>query len=435
MAIRIRKLAKEIGCAPEDVIALLQRLAQKGYADPEKQIPAGVEALVRRHAKELADAAARGITAARRVPPAPAAGAGPPSRGAVLGDGFEDAMLGEQARVEREASRAADEAALRAALAGVRPIAKSASSAAPPRPAAGGPSQSRSAAAPAPSAPALSPGARAGHAPLGARPGAPPELVLGEQLAAAREELARVRAHAELAATELVAARADLTRLRDALTAAEQARDDADAHRRALSRELSARDAQRAPTALRAVFERRGLRGDDEIAMTVRALVDARRTAELVDAMQLLDPRALEEVLWNRLLLVAEGEELPPGLVGVRVPADRSEAPDSGPNRAAMTRFSTACLVRGARKIVIVGGSPAYHRVLREGIDKRIDLRLVDGTRRGQIPEVQRADFVFVWASTLLDHRVSEQFPEAVVLPSRGLARMLAEATARVEGA
>jgi hypothetical protein len=430
MAIRIRKLAKEIGCTPEDVIALLQRHQQRGYDDPEKQIPAAVEALVRRHAKELASAAARGLS----VPARPTPKAAP--RGPELKDGFEDAMLGADYVARRHADAEADAEALRAAMSGVRPIgrppAPGGGSRAVAAPAAGASTVVASGASKRPSPPPV--GAAANRSPAAAS-GARAELVLAERLQAAEAALADARAEASALRGSVDTLRSERDAALQAAARAEDALAEADAHRRSLSRELSERDAVRAPTALREVFERRGLRGDDEIALALRALVDARRTAEVLDAVYLSDPRALEDVLWSRLLLVADGEEVPAGLVPVRVPSERSEAPESSPNRAALTRFSTACLVHGARKIVIVGGSPAYHRVLREGVDKRIDLRLVDGTRRGSIPQAQAPDFVFVWAPTLLDHRVSEQFPGAIHLPVRGLSRMLAEATAHIERA
>jgi hypothetical protein len=437
MAIRIRKLAKEIGCTPEDVIALLQRHQQRGYDDADKQIPAAVEALVRRHAKELASAAARGLSVPARAAPKAA------PRGPELTAGFEEAMLGADYVARRQANDAADAEALRAAMSGVRPIGRPAAPGGGARaaaPVAGASTvaapvaSTRASAVPFPAAAAAAAAATAirARAPLS---GARAELALAERLQAAEAALADARAEASVLRGTVETLRSEREAALHSAARAVQAYEEADAHRRSLSRELSERDAARAPTALRDVFERRGLRGDDEIALALRALVDARRTAELLDAVYLSDPRALEEVLWSRILLVADGEEVPAGLVPVRVPSERSEAPESSPNRAALSRFSTACLVHGARKIVIVGGSPAYHRVLREGVDRRIDLRLVDGTRRGSIPQAQAPDFVFVWAPTLLDHRVSEQFPGAIHLPVRGLSRMLAEATAYIERA
>jgi hypothetical protein len=183
---------------------------------------------------------------------------------------------------------------------------------------------------------------------------------------------------------------------------------------------------------LRACFEQRGLLGEDEAASALRAILDARRGSELL-RLQLVDPSALESFLWERVLLLSEDEAPPPGVVAVRVPTERSEGRQSSANRAAMSRFSTACLLQNIKCIVIVGGSPAYHRTIREGLDPRLDLRLVPGNRRGRIPGVPSADLVILWASTILDHSVSAQFPEGVVVPHRSVARMLGAATEWIE--
>ena len=84
--------------------------------------------------------------------------------------------------------------------------------------------------------------------------------------------------------------------------------------------------------------------------------------------------------------------------------------------------------------IVIVGGSPPYHRQLREGLDGRLRLRLIPGDRRGQLVEYPSADLVLLWVSTILDHRVSAHYPKGVVIPHRGIARMLMAAADHIEG-
>jgi hypothetical protein len=60
-------------------------------------------------------------------------------------------------------------------------------------------------------------------------------------------------------------------------------------------------------------------------------------------------------------------------------------------------------------------------------------VRLIPGDRRGRIPAVPGADLVVLWASTILDHSVSAHFPEGVVIPHRGIARMLGAATEWIE--
>lgn len=409
---RIRKLAKELGSTSDAVLGLLRRLGQTRYDDPEQQLPDGVEAVVRRHAKDLVAA------------PAPP----PPARTRRPDSGIPAEWLSE-AGLEPRVDPMEERAAFDKAMAGVRKM--------------GAPGGKRTAAKPpAPKVGPLVPPAR----PL-ATPGPVPKLASSPRAAAPpaplpppRDPVAEWRGRAEAAEAELALLRGRVEAdevekavLRERVDAAERDFADADAHRRSIQRQLSEREGG-APVPLRDVFARRGLLGDDEASLALRALLDAHRERELLGEIQVAGADALEAYLWDRVLLLAEGEDAPPGVAVVRVPVERSEGHQSGPNRAAMARFSTACLVTNKRRIVIVGGSPAYHRVLREGIDPRIDLRLVAGNRRGRIPETQGADHVFVWASTILDHRVSERFPEAVVLPHRGIARMLAAATAYVEG-
>jgi hypothetical protein len=253
-----------------------------------------------------------------------------------------------------------------------------------------------------------------------------------KELERARRDLDAARASATAAVESARAAAAERDTARAELVGVQEQLAEVDAHRRSLAQKLTATSGAARPRTVRAVLEERGLRGDDELAAALRALLDARRHVELLDALELQSPDALSDLVWARLLLVEEPAEAPPGVVAVRVPAERSEAA-RGPNRVAMQRFSTACLVRGKRRVVFVGGSPAYRRVLKEGLDPRLEVKFVEGDRRGNIPDVPDADYVFVWASSILDHRVSDRFPRAVVLPSRGISRMLDEAVAWIE--
>ena len=224
-------------------------------------------------------------------------------------------------------------------------------------------------------------------------------------------------------------AEAEALRLR--VAALEQDLAEVDTHRRSLQRQLAEKAQPDAPVTLREALLARGLVGEDECVLALRALLDAHRVGELLDHCVAGEP--VEELVWNRLLLLAEGEDVPPGIVAVRVPPDRSEGPNSSVNRAALARFATACLLHNVRRVMIVGGSPAYHRVLRDGMDTRIDLRLVPGNRRGRLPESAGADIVLLWASTILDHSVSDHFPEGIVIPHRGIARFLGAAVDEIE--
>lgn len=201
-----------------------------------------------------------------------------------------------------------------------------------------------------------------------------------------------------------------------------------------LEQNLGALEERPGPIPLRKVLERRGIMGEDEGIMVLNALLQAQQGRSLLSLLSTEDPEGFREFLNEKLLFVAEGDEVPQGVVPFRVPSERSEADPPSAVRDALRRFSTACLVHNLRSVVVIGGTPAYHRVLREGLDGRLKLRLVPGDRRGRMAEYPAADVVILWASTILDHRVSAHYPAGWVIPHRGIARMLAAATERIEG-
>ncbi|GDX82469.1 hypothetical protein LBMAG42_42800 [Deltaproteobacteria bacterium] len=234
--------------------------------------------------------------------------------------------------------------------------------------------------------------------------------------------------------TQLDVARARITELEAALAAAGAARAEAEASvaARPLSPTTPAEHVG-PPPSLREIATERGLIGDDELVVALRAVFDARRAAAMFDELVAKDGAGLEQFFAERLVLAAEGEAVPPGRVAVVVPAERSELREDSPIRKALSLFSTACLIHGKLRVVFVGGSPAYRRQLREGLDRRLDVRFVEGDQR-RIPRTDGADLVIVWGGTELDHTVSAHFPDAIVIQHRGIIRMLELAAARIAG-
>ncbi len=237
------------------------------------------------------------------------------------------------------------------------------------------------------------------------------------------------QARADALAADLYGAKADLAAMTD--RAREFGRAAAE-----LRAELEARSAEPKPglpQTLKALAAARGLLSEDELAVALRALLDAHRAAPLYELLVARNNEAVAAFLAERLVLAAEGEAPPSGVVAVRVPAERSELKEEGAIRKALDRFSTACLVNGKKRVVFVGGSPSYRRQLREGLDPRIDVRFVEGDQR-RIPKAE-ADLVIVWGGSELDHTVSNQFPDAIYIPHRGIGRMLTMAVERLDGA
>jgi hypothetical protein len=78
------------------------------------------------------------------------------------------------------------------------------------------------------------------------------------------------------------------------------------------------------------------------------------------------------------------------------------------PGAAALGRMLTglgeAMLLNGMRRAVLVGGRPTWHRVLREGLDPRLELRSVAAKVRDAIQatgDVVGADLVVLWGVEL----------------------------------
>lgn len=109
--------------------------------------------------------------------------------------------------------------------------------------------------------------------------------------------------------------------------------------------------------------------------------------------------------------------------------------------RDAAVRLSDVCAARNGCRLVVLGGSPrAREEIVRLGI-RNVSVRLVDGTARrtidGARADARWADVVVVWASTQLDHRVSQLYADAadgkvLVVSRRGVAAMLDEVAERV---
>lgn len=230
----------------------------------------------------------------------------------------------------------------------------------------------------------------------------------------------------------------ELREVRERLSAREAELQETDQHRRTLQRALA--EAQGAPppppVRARAIFESRGLMGASEIDVVLRGLGEQREGGALLDLLEVSDPAALEALLEDRVALLC-GDPLcavAPGRAVLRVAPARCDVCGGSDVRRAVRRFQDAALLNGLSRVVIVGGSPQYHRQLRALVNEpRLRLNLVPGDRRRNLQQARAdeagADLVILWGATLLDHSTSELYGrgEGRVLrvPHRGIARML----------
>ena len=83
-------------------------------------------------------------------------------------------------------------------------------------------------------------------------------------------------------------------------------------------------------------------------------------------------------------------------------------------DRSSLTAMASALNTAKVSKVLVVGGTEAKTREIREKSPRGIEWRFVDGTRskddRYFRPARRWAEVIVIWGSTVLDHRVSSHF-------------------------
>lgn len=184
----------------------------------------------------------------------------------------------------------------------------------------------------------------------------------------------------------------------------------------------------------------RGCADVPEAAALTRGLLD-QRPEEFLAKVDMISVDAFAHFLDQRTALVADSVELAAGdsCVVIRVPAERCEITGGSDIQAGFHRFADACERVRARRVTIVGGSPAYRRQLQKLSAKaggRPHLNLVSGTqrrtRKRADADMRNSDLIIIWGATELDHSVTSVYtsaPEKTVrVPHRGISRMLLQA-------
>jgi len=255
-----------------------------------------------------------------------------------------------------------------------------------------------------------------------------------------RAELVRLRDGADGLQDEADGLRAELDRVRTE-------RDNLDAERRGLQRRLTESQGDVPPPIPRLsdVFTARGVLGELEAARLLEALIEARRIGQLLELLQPSDVARLEAFLDDRVALLGGCDACPSamGRAVVTVPRERCDVCAGSDIKRAVRMFIDACLVNGATRVLVVGGSPKYHRQLKELVQHhRLTLELVPGnvqrTKKQAASDQSRVALVILWGATILDHSTSALYgdgPARVLrIPHRGIGGMLLRVAGMLNG-
>lgn len=402
MAVRIRKLARELGRTPAEVLGILHALGFARYRSSEDMLSGSVEARVR-----------RGV--ARGVQPVPL-DVEPVPRRAASGDRTLEELASQDDLMARlvpgvKPTRSGGRppgppsGAGRVRRRGDRPVEPKASPVPPPASAA--PEVSP---APPPSATPAEPADAAAHGAalraLETERSALESLrssIQAEEtlLAARRAELEEDTRRLQARERSVEAERAALDQLRHAL---ERERAALAATREALS-DSAARARRHGERTLQELLEERGLRGADEFERVLAGLAVGRHLRELVWALRVDPAEPVRRLLANRVVLAEgappeAGDPWAQGLVRVEVGSDRAELAPPARVDALVERVGEALLLNGFRRWLVVGGRTSWQRAIREHVDPRIEVRCAprgERSARQAQDDLQWADVVALW--------------------------------------
>jgi hypothetical protein len=372
VAVRVRKLARELDRSSEDVLLLLRDLGIDRFRTEDDMLPDPVVEQVRK--------------AARTRPPRALIASTPPElRETLVPADRRDTRPPRTAGTAGASTRApssapsADGDLMAMLVPGVVRVGERRKASAAPLSTAPKPATRR----PPTAAPTEDLRALAETAPMPDR--------RAEVLEALQREVERLRedraddARALQAATEAVQEQErSLAALRVELEAA-----------RARVAELEARPPEVAGTTLLGLLEERGLRGFDEAERALAALSGAHVLGRLMGTLMVADPGAMRRTLAERLVLYGGPVPADAAYPAVTVSPERADLPSADALQRVLGRIGELSLLNGWRRVLVVGVAPKWHPLVREGIDRRVELVF----RASVGEEPGRIDLVVVWTT------------------------------------
>lgn len=426
---RIKKLAKRLRVEPEVAIRTLQQLGETRYKAPADMIPDDV-AVRLEQALKLA-----GLASEPPPPEAPVAEAAP-TRSAAPGAFVPEKFVDDDAP--------------------------------PPAAAAPGPTVEKpSSAKPA----ASSDGDKLSNSPFAKLEAATPPVVEAEKAPAApklspAEELKELRSEVKRLTRDLDDAVKRAGDAEDAWRSHDMGRKQATAERDDLEGRLAGvqndlksskkgRDKERSEfdvkvrdlkgdveeartTALRELFEGRGMQHPDEFAQALSFLLEEERAGPSIRSLRVQGPDKFAQKLNTRLLLWCGDSGCktnhPEDARVVISPPARCEKCKGKTIRRAAAAFVDACQKRKVLRVTIAGGSPNYRTAIQDAIGggANLDIRVVlNGERNASQAQsdVDHSELVIAWVATEVDHKftglyTSLKSDRVLLCPHRGVSRM-----------
>ncbi len=390
MAIRVRKLARQLRKPPVELLGILKSIGIDRYTSPEDMLSGRVEKKLRAAVKDGVRPQPVEPTAVRKKPVQVETAS---MDGLIPGvepvedpryDTIEDELQKQQAS---QTSRAAPAAARPA------PQARTAPEPARRQPPPSAPAP-RSTAQPAPpAAPAPAPPSQRDDALLDAE-----QRVLAAERKALQAEQAALEAERRVLAADRLKLQTDRQAFEAEVAAFEARRTELAAPSDSDSSDAADSDG----ASFLEILRQRGLVGIDEAERALKALAETRRTAELLPHLRVDDPEPVRRWLADVLVLV---DGPPPEALSsealVTVAPERSEIPGAARWRKLSSALSEKLLLNGARRVLVVGGPIRGHRLLRQGLDPRIEMRFRPGRRVVQPDaeaDVTRTDAIALWS-------------------------------------
>lgn len=346
VAVRVRKLARELDRSPEDVLLLLKDLGYERFRSSDDMISEVVADQLRKLARKTPP---RAVLPKRPVPQQVTT-----QRSGDDTDFMAQVVPGVVRKFVRPAS----------AMQELAPAGASAATSS------------------ATAAPVTSGRATSGKAPV--------EPLVDPEWEALETERAGIEAEREALEAER--------------TALASAREAFEAERAAFLAEREGDGAQQAAgpqgdlgPSLLALLEERGLRGVDEAERAMASLAAGHALGRHLANLLSTDPKGLRRVLSERLVLfggaVPEGVTVP----AVTVSEDRADLPGAERLHRTLDRLGETLMLNGYRRVMVVGVPPRWHTVLRDGVDPRVDLTFRASAPRDAFDDVSRVDLVVGW--------------------------------------